>query len=82
MYNRYYYQLMSLILWSVQKKSILDLCTGTDAAKWMIVSLRYLADTYARCERENRIAQVGYKRSNKITNVFRHREIYRGFIVP
>lgn len=48
----------------------------------MIVSSRHLADTYARRERENRTAQVGYKRSNKITNVFRHREIYRGFIVP
>jgi len=47
-----------------------------------VVSLRHLDDTYVRREREKRIAQVGYKRSNKITDVFRHREIYRGFIVP
>lgn len=74
-----YYQLISLILENLSMENNLGLRIKT-GAEWM--SLRHLAYTYVRYERvENRIAQVGYKRSNKITNVFHHREIYRGFIV-
>lgn len=65
----------------IRKENNLGLHIRTGVTGWMIELLRHLTDTYAQRKLEN-VAQVGYKRSNKITNVFRHREIYRGFIVP
>lgn len=47
----------------------------------MTASLHYLGCTYTHVEK-SLVVQAGYERSNKITSVFRHREIYRGFMVP